>query len=269
MNHYPEKLTIKKIQHLKKQKPIVCISAYSYPIAKIIDKFCDIILVGDSVAMSIYGMENTLGANLSMMINHTNAVMRARKKSLIVVDMPFGSFEESKEKAFKNAYKIINKTGCDAVKIEASEEMIETIKFLIDRGIPVMSHIGLLPQKVKLSGEYKYQGKDNYNKIINLSKELEKIGSFSLIIEGVYEELAQDITKTLSIPVIGIGASQKCDGQILVIDDIIGLNTEFKPKFVKNYDNIAQNIKNAVEKYEKEVINFEFPQQNHLTKLTK
>jgi 3-methyl-2-oxobutanoate hydroxymethyltransferase len=204
-----------------------------------------------------------------MMINHANAVIRARKKSLVVVDMPFGSFEESKEKAFKNAYTIIKKTKCDAIKIEASEEMVETIKFLIDRGIPVMSHIGLLPQKVKISGSYKYQGKENYNIIKNLSHKLEKIGSFSLLIEGVYEELAQDITNTVSIPVIGIGASQKCDGQILVIDDIIGLNTEFKPKFVKNYDNTAKNIKNAIKNYKQEVESHKFPEQNNLIKLIK
>ena len=263
MNHCTKNLTINDIQKFKNQKPIVCISAYSYPIAKIIDEFCDIILVGDSVAMSIYGMKNTLGADLSMMIHHTNAVMRARKRSLVVVDMPFGSLEESKENAFKNAYKIIKKTGCDAIKIEASEELIDTIKFLIDRGIPVMSHIGLLPQKIKILGIYKYQGKENYNKIKKLATKLEEIGSFSLIIEGVYEKLACEITNIVSIPVIGIGASPKCDGQILVIDDIIGLNTEFKPKFVKNYDYINQNIKNAVKKYKQEVEHNEFPNKSH------
>jgi len=266
-----KKLTINQIQLLKGKKPIVCVSAYTYPIVKIIDEFCDIILVGDSVSMSIYGMENTLGADISMIINHTKAVTRARKRALIIADMPFGSFEESKEKALRNAQKIIKYTKCDAVKIEASETTIETIEFIINRGIPVMSHIGLLPQKIKISGSYKYQGKEtqNYDRIKALSEKLEDIGSFSIIIEGVYEELAKEISNDLSIPIIGIGASKECDGQILVIDDIIGLNTDFKPKFVKNYDNIAENIKKSVKLYKNEVESGLFPDKNNLTHLKK
>jgi 3-methyl-2-oxobutanoate hydroxymethyltransferase len=251
-----------KIQNLQNQKnPITCLTAYTYPIAKILDKYCDVILVGDSLGMAIYGMENTLGVSVEMMINHGKAVMRGAKKALVVIDIPFGSFEEYPEQALETAQKIIRETNCDAVKIETSKEMIATVKFLVDHGIPVMGHIGLLPQKVIEMGGYKYQGKDQNSaaKILQIAKDLEKAGAFATVIEAVPASLADQITKTISIPTIGIGASVNCSGQVLVIDDILGLNQDFKPRFVKNYTNLTKEIDKAVEEFCEEVRNKKFP----------
>jgi len=258
--------SILDIQRQKGKRPIVCVAAYTYPTAKIIDEFCDIILVGDSLGMSIYGMKDTLSVSLSMMINHAKAVIKASKKSLIIVDLPFGSYETSKEKAFKSASRIIKETGCDAIKIEASLAMIDTIEFLVQRGIPVMGHIGLLPQHVRKIGSYKYQGKTKIesSQIVTIAENLEKSGVFALLVEGVYESSVDKILEIIKIPLIGIGASRKCDGQILVIDDIIGLNQDFKPKFVKSYGDIAGNIALAIKNYNKEVSDRSFPHKNNI-----
>lgn len=256
-----------KIQKLQTQKtPITCLTAYTYPIAKILDKHCDIILVGDSLGMAIYGMENTLGVTVQMMIDHGKAVTRAAKKALIVVDIPYGSFEKSPEQALETAQKIINETRCDAVKIETSKDTIPTIKFLVDQGIPVMGHIGLLPQKIKEMGGYKYQGKDQNSaaEILQIAKDLEKSGAFATVIEGVPASLATQITQAIKIPTIGIGASVDCSGQVLVIDDVLGLNQEFKPRFVKNYADLASQIDKAVEEFCAEVRNREFPSKDQI-----
>ena len=256
-----------KIQKLQTQKnPITCLTAYTYPIAKILDKHCDMILVGDSLGMAIYGMENTLGVSVQMMIDHGRAVTRAATKALIVVDIPYGSFEKSPQQALETAQKIINETGCDAVKIETSKEMIATVKFLVDHGIPVMGHIGLLPQKVIEMGGYKYQGKDEKSaaEILQIAKDLEKAGAFATVIEGVPAKLATQITKAISIPTIGIGASVDCSGQVLVIDDALGLNQIFKPRFVKNYADLASQIDKAVEKFCAEVRNKKFPSEDRV-----
>lgn len=256
-----------KIEKIKNQKePITCLTAYTYPIAKILDKHCDIILVGDSLGMAIYGMENTLGVTVQMMIEHGKAVMRAASKALVVVDVPFGSFEKSKEQALETAQKIINETGCDAVKIETSANTIPTIKFLVENKIPVMGHIGLLPQKVIEMGGYKYQGKDEKSaaEILQIAIDLEKVGAFAMVIEGVPAELASQITKAIKIPTIGIGASVNCSGQVLVIDDMIGLNQIFKPRFVKHYAQTAEDIEDAVKRFCDDVKNRKFPTKEQM-----
>ena len=255
-----------KIQKLQNQKtPITCLTAYSYPIAKILDKHCDIILVGDSLGMTIYGMENTLNVSVEMMINHGKAVTRATKKALVVVDIPCGSFENSREQALATSQKIMVETGCDAVKIETSKEMISTVEFLVQNKIPVMGHIGLLPQKIQEMGGYKYQGKDSNSadEILQIAIDLERVGAFAMVIEGVPSALASQISKTIKIPTIGIGASIDCSGQILVIDDVLGLNQEFKPRFVKNYTNLADEIDRAVQQFCDEVKNKTFPTTQH------
>ncbi len=260
------KISIQKIIQKKGKEKITCLTAYSYPIAKSLDNLVDIILVGDSLAMTIYGEVDTTSANLQMMINHGKAVVRACKRAFVVVDMPINSYENSKETALKNAQKIIEETKCDAIKIEITENLIETTKYLVDNKIMVMGHIGLLPQHVKEIGGYKYQGKDKESaqKIYDIAKKLEKTGIFSLVIEAVPAELASRISQNIQIPTIGIGASLDCDGQVLVIDDLLGLNTEFKPRFVENYENLSQKITTAVENFTKDVRDGKFPTKKNI-----
>jgi 3-methyl-2-oxobutanoate hydroxymethyltransferase len=256
-----------KIYKIQQQKtPITCLTAYSYSIAKILDKHCDIILVGDSLGMTVYGMSNTQGVTIEMMISHGKAVVLGAKNALIVVDIPFGSFEESPQQALQTAQKIMQETGCDAVKIETSKEAIPTIEFLVKNKIPVMGHIGLLPQKITKIGDYKYQGKDQNSAqvILKIAQSLEDIGAFAIVIEAVPSILADQITKLVNVPIIGIGASINCDGQVLVTDDILGLNQQFKPRFVKNYVNLTVKIDEAVKIFCDEVKNRKFPTKEHM-----
>jgi 3-methyl-2-oxobutanoate hydroxymethyltransferase len=256
-----------KIHKIQNQiHPITCIAAYTYPIAKILDNHCDVILVGDSLGMSIYGMKNTRNVSVQMMIDHGKAVVRGAIKSLIVVDIPFGSFESSKEQALETAKKIMDQTGCDSVKIEAIRETVKTVEFLVQNKIPVMGHVGLLPQQVKDLSGYKYQGKDEKSaeEILQTAIDLEKAGAFAVVIEGVPAVLASRITKSINIPTIGIGASNDCSGQVLVIDDLIGLNQDFKPRFVKKYANLASDIENAVAQFCDEVKNRKFPSKENI-----
>ncbi len=258
-----------KIEKIKNQKtPITCLTAYTFPIAKILDKHCDVILVGDSLGMAIYGMENTLGVTVQMMIDHGKAVTRAASKALIVVDIPFGSFEKSKEQALETAQKIMKETNCDAVKLETTRATIETVMFLVEHNIPVMVHVGLLPQKVIEMGGYKYQGKDEKSaaEILQTAIDLEKAGAFGMVIEGVPADLATKITKSVKIPTIGIGASVDCSGQVLVIDDLLGLNQIFKPKFVKKYADLAEDIERSVERFCADVKSRKFPSDEYVLK---
>lgn len=252
---------IEKILQKRSIQKLVCLTAYSYPVAKILDEICDIILVGDSLGMTIYGLEDTVDVTLDMMINHGKAVKKAAKKSLIVVDLPCGTYESSKEQALESAQKLIAETNCSAVKLETTKELAPTVKFLVENNINVMGHVGLLPQHVRKIGGYKYQGTDYLaaQEIIQTSKLIESAGAFSIVIEAVPDLLARQITQELKIPTIGIGASADCDGQILVIDDLLGLNQEFTPKFVKKYANLAEDIKVAAEKFSEEVKAEKFP----------
>ncbi len=257
---------IKNILAKKGGEKIICLTAYTFGMAKILDEFCDIILVGDSLGMTIYGLADTVDVSLEMMINHAKAVMRAAKKSLVVVDLPFGTYENSKEQALESAKKVIESTGCHAIKIETSRDLVATTKFLVDHKIKVMAHVGLLPQSVRKIGGYKYQGRGQKEaqEILETSKMLEQAGAFGIVIEAVPAILADEISAALKIPTIGIGASQNCDGQVLVIDDLLGLNQEFKPRFVKNYANLANEIAIAVKNFCADVRAKKFPEKSNL-----
>lgn len=263
------RISVKNILQKKDQEKIICLTAYTFPMAKILDEFCDVILVGDSLGMTIYGYKDTVDVTLEMMINHGKAVMKAVKKSFVVVDLPHGTYEKSKEQALESAQKVIRETGCDAIKIEVSPQLIETVKFLVENKINVMGHVGLLPQHVRKIGGYRYQGRDENaaKEILETAKSVEKAGAFSLVIEAVPSELATKITKEISIPTIGIGASADCDGQVLVIDDLLGLNQEFKPRFVKYYADLKGEISAAVAKFSADVKSKKFPAKENLFSL--
>ena len=253
-----------KFQNLinkKNRSKIISLTAYSKNIASIIDKYCDIILVGDSLGSVLYNYKSTKSVTLEMMIEHSKSVRQGIKKSLMVVDMPFNTYRNNKE-ALHNARKIMSKTKCDAVKLEGGKKIINIIKFLIKNRIPVMGHLGLLPQSE--IGKFRFKGKKIFerNKILNDAKLLETAGVFSIVLECVETSLAKLITNTINIPTIGIGASQYCDGQILVIDDLIGLNP-IEVRFVKKYSNIKKIIKNAVFNYSKDVMGKKFPKKKH------
>ena len=250
----------------KNREKIICLTAYTFPMAKIIDEYCDIILVGDSLGMTIYGFKDTLDVTLDMMINHGKAVMKAVKKSFVVVDLPFGTYENSKEQALESAKKVIAETGCNAIKIETSRELVPTVKFLVQNNINVMAHVGLMPQHVREIGGYRYQGRneESAREILETSRLIEEAGAFCLVIEAVPEKLASEISAVLKIPTIGIGASAECDGQVLVIDDLLGINQEFKPRFVKHYANIALQIANAAQQFSQDVKNKQFPASENL-----
>ena len=255
----------KKIENIikrKNKKPIVCLTAYSKNIAEILDKYCDIILVGDSLGMVLYGMKSTREVTLDMMINHAKSVKKGISKSILVVDMPYGTYTNAK-KAYINAMKIFEATKCDALKLEGGKKIANIIKYLIKRNVPIMGHIGLLPQSVR--GKFKYRGRSlkEKNNIIQDAKVLSKAGVFGIVIECVEEGLAKIITNSISIPTIGIGASKHCDGQILVTDDLLGLSG-FTPKFVSKYCGIKSIISKSVSRFKQDVIKKKFPKKENI-----
>ncbi len=258
--------SVAQILQKKNREKIVCLTAYTFPMAKILDEYCDVILVGDSLGMVVYGLADTVDVTLEMMINHGKAVMRAVKKTFVVVDLPFGTYENSKEQALESAQKVIAQTGCHAIKIETSRDLVLTVKFLVENKINVMAHVGLLPQSVRKIGGYKYQGRSEEAaaEILETAKLLEAAGAFCMVIEAVPEKLATEISHSIQIPTIGIGASSECDGQVLVIDDLLGLNQEFKPRFVKYYANLAAEISRAVENFSSDVKSKKFPAKENL-----
>ena len=245
---------------------IVCLTSYSAPMAKLVDPHVDLILVGDSVAMTIYGMTSTVGVTQEMMIAHGRAVVRASSHACVVVDLPFGSYEESPAQAFRTAARIMTETGCAAVKLEGGTAMAETIRFLATRGVPVMAHIGLTPQAVNALGGYAVRGRSDAEAevIMRDAEAVADAGAFSVVIEKTSEPLARAITERITAPTIGIGASAACDGQILVIDDLIGLFTDFRPKFVRRYAEVAQSIEAAIVNYAADVRAQRFPAQEHV-----
>ena len=253
------------IKSLKRKTPIVCLTAYTAPIARAIDEQVDLMLVGDSLGMVLYDYENTLQVTLEQMIYHAKSVVGASSKSCVIVDMPFGTYEESIDKAFMNAARVMKETNCNGVKLEGGEKISETIKHLTKCSIPVMGHIGLQPQSVLIDGGYKVKGKvkSEWQKYITDAIAVEEAGAFSVVLEGMAEPLAAEITSILNIPTIGIGASPSCDGQILVTEDIIGLSN-VAPKFVKKYVDLNDAIKNAVNKYAAEVKDRTFPSLEHV-----
>lgn len=252
------------IRAMKGGTPIVSLTAYTTPMAQMMDGVCDFVLVGDSVGMVLHGLPSTLGVTMEMMTLHGAAVARGLTKSLLVVDMPFGSYEESPEQAFRNAAALMRDTSAGAVKLEGGTHMAETIAFLVARGVPVMAHIGLTPQSINTLGGYKVQGRDDQAEQLRAdARAVSDAGAFSVVLEKVPATLADTITGEIAIPTIGIGASPNCDGQILVVDDMLGLFTAFKPKFVKRFGTLGDDGRAAIRAYADEVRARSFPAAEH------
>jgi 3-methyl-2-oxobutanoate hydroxymethyltransferase len=255
-----KRLTAPDIRARKGVEPIVALTSYHAHTAAIADKFVDLLLVGDSLGMVMYGFETTLPVPLELMIMHGRAVTRGAKRALVVVDMPFGTYEESPAQAFRNAAKVMKETECGAIKIEGGTRMAETIKFMSERGIPVMAHIGLTPQSINVFGGFKTQGRERrqWQAIEDDARAITEAGAFAVVLEAVAEPLAAKITKAIDIPTIGIGASASCDGQILVMEDMLGLSPRV-PKFVKEFGKVAAVIEGAISLYADEVRGRRFP----------
>ncbi len=268
--NFISRITAPQITARKGKEPIVCLTAYDAPTAAILDEHCDLILVGDSVGMVVHGLTTTVGVTLDMMIMHGQAVMRASKRALVVVDLPFGSYEDSPETAFKNASRVMMETGCQAVKIESGSYAAETIAYLVERGIPVMSHVGLRPQSMNVLGGFRARGrrKEVADEIVENAIAAAEAGSFAVVVEGVSEVLADKVTRAVSIPTIGIGASASCDGQILVTPDMLG-QFERVPKFVKKYGDMKGLVESAAKAYADEVGARSFPTEANTYKFTK
>lgn len=254
-------ITVPDIRARKGGQPIVCLTAYTVMTGRLLDHEADLLLVGDSLGMVLYGLDDTVGVTLDMMIAHGQAVTRGAKHACVIVDMPFGSYQESKEAAFRNAARVMKEVGCAGVKLEGGVEMAETIHYLTRRGIPVMGHVGLLPQSVNVSGGFRSHGRDpeEAKLIIEDAKAVDEAGAFSIVVEGVVEPLARRITEEVAAPTIGIGASPACDGQILVTEDLVGLFDQFTPKFVRRYAELGGQIKQAVSEYAADVRSRQFP----------
>ena len=264
--HNPQKrITIPDLRAMKGKSKIVMLTAYTKPMAQLLDPHCDVLLVGDSLGMVVYGMENSLAVTLDMMINHTKAVMRGSSRCAVVLDMPFGTYQESNEQAYRNSARATAESGAQALKLEGGEELVETVEFLTRRGIQVIAHIGLMPQRVHEMGGFKAQGKeeDAMLKWPKLARQFEDAGAFSVLIEGTVEPVARAITESVKVPTIGIGASPACDGQVLVTEDILGLFTDFTPKFAKRYRDIGGIVSEAVAEYAGEVRGGGFPSLEH------
>jgi len=258
------RITVPQIMARKNKQPIVSLTAYHAHTARYIDPYVDMLLVGDSLGMVMYGMETTLGVTLDMMIAHGAAVVRGTEQALVVVDMPFGSYEESPEVAFRNACRVIKETGCTAVKMEGGERLADTIHYLTQRGIPVQAHIGLTPQSVQVMGGFKTQGRieSEWAAIEEDAAQVAEAGAFAVVLEGMAEPLAAKITRQIAIPTIGIGASPTCDGQILVLEDMLGLSPK-PPKFVKEFATLGAAIAGAAEAYAGAVRERAFPAPEH------
>jgi 3-methyl-2-oxobutanoate hydroxymethyltransferase len=260
-----KRLTAPDIRARKGGEPIVCLTSYHAHTARLLDRHCDLILVGDSLGMVMHGLETTVPVTLDMMILQGLAVMRGSKQALVVVDMPFGSYEASKEQAFMSAARVMKETGCGAIKLEGGRRMAETIAFLVERGIPVMGHIGLTPQSINTIGSFRAQGRNesDWGPIEEDARAVAQAGAFSVVIEAVAEPLARGITAAVQIPTIGIGGSVACDGQILVLEDMLGLSPRV-PKFVKRYAELGPSIEAAVAAYAADVRARVFPGTEHV-----
>ena len=260
-----KRLTAVEIRARKGGDPVVSLTAYTTPIAKLADPHCDVLLVGDSLGMVVYGFDSTLPVTLQMMIDHGRAVMRGSQRALVVVDMPFGSYEAGPDSAFASAARILAETGAGAVKLEGGQSMAPTIAFLTRRGIPVMAHIGLTPQAVNAFGGYGVQGRGAAaERVLEDAKAVAEAGAFAVVLEKLPASLSDRITAAVDIPTIGIGASPGCDGQILVIDDMLGLFSDFRPKFVRRYAELGQAAGQAIADYAGDVRARRFPAAEHL-----
>jgi 3-methyl-2-oxobutanoate hydroxymethyltransferase len=259
------RLSAPDIRARKGGEPIVSLTAYHAHTAAIADRHCDVILVGDSLGMVMHGLETTVPVTLDMMILQGHAVMRGSKRALVVVDMPFGSYEASKEQAFMNCARVLKETGCGAIKVEGGTRMAESIAFLVERGVPVMAHVGLTPQSINTIGSFRAQGREeaDWGRIEEDAMAVAKAGAFSVVIEAVAEPLARKITAAVPIPTIGIGASVACDGQVLVMEDMLGLSPRV-PKFVKRFGDLGPGIEKAIASYAAEVRARSFPGPEHV-----
>ena len=259
------RITASDIRKRKRQEPIVMLTAYTARMAELLDPHCDILLVGDSLANVIYGFPTTLAATPEMMIAHGAAVVRGSKRALVVIDMPFRSYEASREKAYEAASRVMQETGAGAVKLEGGVEVAETVAFLEARGIPVMGHVGVTPQSVHTLGGYKARGGTNedFSKILEDAKALQSAGAFAVVVEAVVEPLARSITEALDCPTIGIGDSATCDGQVLVSDDMLGLTAD-TARFVVRFEDLADRIDKAAAAFSASVRNHSFPEPRNL-----
>ena len=262
--------TAASIRARKGGDPVVCLTAYDAPTAAILDEHCDVLLVGDSVGMGVHGLPSTVGVTLDMMIMHGQAVMRTASKALVVVDLPFGSYESSKEQAFANASRVVAETGCGAVKIESGIYASDIVRFLTDRGVPVMAHVGLRPQSALVDGGFKAKGRTDAEreKVLNEARSADEAGAFAIVVEGTDEALARQITEVVSCPTIGIGASATCDGQILVTNDMLGF-FDWTPKFVRRYADLKGQIAHAAATYAEDVRARTFPGEAEVYRLKK
>jgi 3-methyl-2-oxobutanoate hydroxymethyltransferase len=254
------RLAAPDIMRRKGGEPIVCLTAYDAPTAELLDPHCDLLLVGDSVGMVVHGLPNTVGVTLEMMILHGQAVMHGAKRAMVVIDMPFGSYEGGKEIAYQNCARVMKETGAQAVKLESGPTVPQTIEYLVQRGIPVMGHVGLRPQAVLTEGAFKAKGKtdDERLRVIAEAEATADAGAFAIVVEGTAEPVAAEITRAIDKPTIGIGASAACDGQILVTHDMLGL-FDWTPKFVRRYADLRGEIDRAVKGYAEDVRARRFP----------
>jgi 3-methyl-2-oxobutanoate hydroxymethyltransferase len=264
------RLTAPDIRARKGGEPLVCLTSYHAHTARILDGYCDVILVGDSLGMVMHGLESTVPVTLDMMILQGNAVMRGSRRALVVIDLPFGSYEASKEQAFTSAARVLKETGCGAVKLEGGRRMAETIAFLVERGVPVMGHVGLTPQAINTLGSFRAQGRDqdDWGPIEADARAVAEAGAFSVVLEAMAEPLARRISADVAIPTIGIGASIACDGQILVLEDMLGLSPRV-PKFVKRFGDLGPSIERAVKSYAEDVRSRHFPGPDHVYPMRK
>ena len=244
----------------KGRAPIVCLTAYTAPVAEVLDPHCDLLLVGDSVGMVVHGLPNTVGVTMEMMILHGQAVMRGSRRAMVVVDMPFGSYEGPSELAYANAVRLMKETGAQAVKVESGLTIPQTIAYLVQRGIPVMGHVGLRPQSVLVEGAFRAKGRNpcEHDRVMQEARATAEAGAFCMVVEGVAESLAREVTEAVDIPTIGIGGSPACDGQILVVDDMLGL-FDWTPKFVRRYADLRGEIARAAAAYADDVKTRRFP----------
>jgi len=264
------RLTAPDIRGRKGGEALVCLTSYHAHTARILDSYCDVILVGDSLGMLMHGLESTVPVTLDMMILQGNAVMRGSRRALVVIDLPFGSYEASKEQAFTSAARVLKETGCGAIKLEGGRRMAETIAFLVERGVPVMGHVGLTPQAINTLGSFRAQGRDedDWAPIEADARAVADAGAFSVVLEAMAEPLARRITAEVAIPTIGIGASVACDGQILVLEDMLGLSPRV-PKFVKRFGDLGPSIELAVKSYAEDVCARHFPSPDHVYPMRK
>lgn len=257
------RLTVRDFR--KGPEPFVCLTANTAPMARLLDPHVDLLLVGDSLGMVLYGMESTVAVTVEMMIAHGAAVMRGSARACVIVDLPFGSYQESPQQAFRTAARVLAETGCAGVKLEGGTAMAETIRFLVQRGVPVCAHVGLMPQSVNASG-FRAQGRTEAEAatVMADARAVAEAGAFAVVVEGTYEAAARAITQAIAVPTIGIGASGACDGQVLVTEDVLGLFAAFTPRFVKRYAELGEQVSAAAAAYAADVRARRFPGPEHL-----